>query len=275
MLGRKNLILALVAFVLSGCVGRTMNILQGDFDVSNAPVIRGAEFNMDSNSNKRRAHLEIRDPRNQETRLWNVWNERNQDDHLPKVRADINYVFTSFPVAFDLEWFFKKELMYTSFGFGLDPMPYGKASVGVNGSVGEVGASLFWGADFNYASFENEKYYDGTMFMGPSEEPSDEIEWTKDRYFSFRVGAGAYASLFIGSFALTYAPSVSFPWFLKSYFDSNYEISMSFPSFFTNYFGMTYTYHKQIQASVGVSVVNGMKLGNRLYIASTSVSYLF
>lgn len=278
MLGRFSifLILAFVALILSGCVGRTMNVLQGDFDVASAPAIRGAEYNMEPNSSKRRARLEVRDFRDKKTGLSDVWNNHSQDEYLPKVRADINYVYTLFPIAFDFEWLYKKERLYTSFGFGLDPMPYGKTSLGANGSVGEVGISLFVGFDVNQASYESENYYNGLIFIGPWDDPKDTVEWTDDRYFTFRVGAGAYASLFLGPIALTYAPSVTLPWFMKTYFGpAEYETSLWFPSFFSHYLGVTYTYHEKIQASAGVSIVNGMKLEDRLYIASTAVSYLF
>ncbi len=286
--------------VLDGCHTYKMNVLEGDFDARVAPAMRGAEFAMDSGSTVRRLSVTVHPMKDKTIDLVNVWNKDvyvcdlegeckatdNYDLKLDERKADIDYILESFPVSVELEWMKKYEIVYTAYGFGLDPLPYAKASFGVNFRYGEIGASAFWGLDYGKASYKYEGVFvSGGCIMCVSPEPEYTTGENSDNYLHFRGGVGAYAGLFLGPVAIVYAPSLTRPWLWRDHLEGkafqgvypmdDYDISFAFPWFITNYFGLTYTHDKVVQFRAGVSIVNGKQLADRTYYSSVSASWLF
>lgn len=292
------LIAALLA--LDGCHTYKMSVLEGDFDARVAPAMRGAEFAMDSGSTIRRLSVSVHPMKDKSVDLVNVWNKEvyvcdldgeceatdDYDLKLDERKADIDYILKSFPISIDLEWMNKFETVYTAYGFGLDPLPYAKASFGANFRYGEIGVSTFWGLDYGKATYKYEGVFvSGGCIMCVSPEPEYTTGENSDSYLHFRGGIGAYASLFLGPVALVYVPSLTKPWLWRDDLEGkafqgvepmdDYDISFAFPWFITNYFGVTYTLNKVVQFRVGVSIVNGKQLADREYYGSASASWLF
>ena len=292
--------LMMVLLAFGGCHTYKMSVIEGDFEARIAPATRGAEFAMDSGSTVRRLSVAVRPMKNKSIDLVNVWNKevyvcdlegecKATDDYdlkLDERKADIDYILKSFPVSIDFEWMNKFEMVYTAYGFGLDPLPYAKASFGFNFRYGEIGATAFWGLDYGKASYKYEGVFvSGGCIMCVSPEPKYTIGENSDSYLHFRGGIGGYASLFLGPIALVYAPSLTKPWLWRDDLEGkafqgiepmdDYDISFTFPWLITNYFGITYTHNKVAQFRAGVSIVNGKQLADRTYYGSASASWLF
>ena len=292
--------LMMVLLAFGGCHTYKMSVIEGEFEARIAPAMRGAEFAMDSGSTVRRLSVSVRPMKNKSIDLVNVWNKevyvcdlegecKATDDYdlkLDERKADIDYILKSFPVSIDFEWMKKFEMVYTAYGFGLDPLPYAKASFGSNFRYGEIGATTFWGLDYGKASYKYEGVFvSGGCIMCVSPEPKYTIGENSDSYLHFRGGIGGYASLFLGPIALVYAPSLTKPWLRRDDLEGkafqgigpmdDYDISFTFPWFITNYFGITYTHNKVAQFRAGVSIVNGKQLADRTYYGSASASWLF
>ena len=292
--------LMMVLLAFGGCHTYKMSVIEGDFEARIAPAMRGAEFAMDSGSTVRRLSVSVRPMKNKSIDLVNVWNKevyvcdlegecKATDDYdlkLDERKADIDYILKSFPVSIGFEWMNKFEMVYTAYGFGLDPLPYAKASFGFNFRYGEIGATAFWGLDYDKAFYKYEGVFvSGGCIMCVSPEPKYTIGENSDSYLHFRGGIGGYASLFLGPIALVYAPSLTKPWLWRDDLEGkafqgiepmdDYDISFTFPWFITNYFGITYTHNKVAQFRAGVSIVNGKQLADRTYYGSASASWLF
>ena len=275
-----------VSFALWGCNTYKMSVLEGEFDAQVAPAMRGAEFAMEEHTSLRRLSVSVHPMTDKRIDLVNVWNEQacvcEGEDcceseygyKLNKSRADIDYILKSFPVSIDFEWMNKFDFTYTSYGFGLDPLPYAKFAVGVNFRYGEIGASAFVGLDYGRENYT----YEGISreFHGFTSGYSlDSVKsQNSERYVHARAGFGGYASLFLGPVALVYAPSITEPWIWHDALN-NYDISFEFPWLITNYIGVTYTLNRVAQFRAGVSIVNGKQLADRVYYGSASASWLF
>lgn len=291
-------ILLLVVVLLCGCGTYKMSVNQGSFDTSVPPTVRGAEFEMPSNSSASRLTLGVQEYARKTTKLSKVKNGASivcykthcsdideYSEILPPTVADISYVFTSFPVTFEYEHLQKGEIRYISYGVGLDPMPYGEAAVGLNFRFGEMGLSSYFGLDFGKTkyNYDNISYTPCFITCGDDidhDENTDYNSWQ----FHFRGGIGAYMSLFLGNIALTYSPQLNSPWLWKTDLNTkdywgddgtDYDISFDFPKVISNYFGVSYDFHKYVQYSMGVTVLNGWQLYERLYFLSSSISYIF
>lgn len=287
--------------VFTGCTTRIMSVKEGDFDVTLPPTLKGAEYEMKENSSIYRISADIHRLEKQRSKLSKVWTGKgivcDGEEHCesqieysemiePGV-ADISYVFKSLPVALSLDVIAKKQIRLISYGFGLDPMPYGKISVGLNGRWGEIGLSTYIGIDFNETIYVYEGISASTPFIQSWEEPTHDISYYSGYQFHLRGGFGGYASVFLGPVALTYAPSVQSPWLwtdelagdAAGYSDiippTDYDITFEFPIYFVHYIGLTYNIYEKVQLSAGLTVVNGMQLKERLYFGSGSIAYLF
>lgn len=299
---------------LAGCGDSyKMSVDKGTFDVSLPPTIRGAEFNMREHSSATRVTASVREPSEKSSHLSRVFNgaavvcegERHCPDgkdayfsnpyderrRLFPSKADIYYNFKSFPVSLSIEALMKSENRLLVYGFSLDPMPYITVATGLNGRFGEVGINTYLGLDYSKTdySFRAIYTYETYGFGGDSYVSSFDGDYNEYQ-LSFRGGAGAYASLFLGPVALTYAPMFNSPWLWTTDLktresdglvlehvskESDFDISFKFPSYFSNYFGLTYNTHSGLQYSLGLTVINGSLLDERLFFASTSISYLF
>lgn len=294
-------IMSLLFASLTGCTTRFMSVKEGDFDVTLHPELKGAEYNMKENSSIRRVAVNIHKIENQKTKLSKVWtgaavvcdgeahcgSRTDYSEKLEPGRADISYVFKSWPVSISLEWLEKSQIRFISYGFGLDPAPYGKVSVGLNGRWGEMGMAAYLGFDYSNTSYTYEGISASTPFIQSWDEPTHDNSSYNGYQFHLRGGFGGYASVFFGPVALTYSPSVQSPWLWTSelggdpagYSDlippDEYELTFEFPFYFSHYFGVTWTYREKIQFSAGLTVVNGIQLKERLYFGSGSIAYLF
>ena len=294
-------IVSLLFATLTGCTTRFMSVKEGDFDVTLHPELKGAEYNMKENSSIRRVAVNIHKIENQKTKLSKVWtgsafvcdgdvycsDDVAADEILEPGRADISYVFKSWPVSISLEWLEKSQIRFISYGFGLDPAPYGKVSVGLNGRWGEIGMAAYLGFDYSNTNYVYEGISASGCNIQTCPEPTHDISSYNNEQFHLRGGFGGYASVFFGSFALTYSPSVQSPWlwtielggdpsgFADWIPPSEYELTFEFPFYFSHYFGFTWTYREKMQFSAGLTVVNGIQLKERLYFGSGSIAYLF
>jgi len=286
---------------LTGCTAYFMSVKEGDFDVTLHPTLKGAEYAMDENSSIRRISVDIHRLENQKVKLSKVWTGKavvcDWDAHcgsrtdysevLEPGKADIGYVFKSLPVALSIEWLEKRKIRFISYGFGLDPLPYAKLSVGLNWRYGEIGLSSYFGFDMSNTDYTYEGIAASSPFIQSWPEP-EHLTSTYDGYQDhLRGGFGGYASVFLGPVSLTYAPSVHSPWLwtdelggeTAGYADiippTDYELTFEFPIYFSNYFGITYNIREKMQFSLGLTVLNGIQLEKRLYFGSATIAYLF
>lgn len=295
------LIVSAFFVLLTGCTTRFMSVKEGDFDVTIPPIMKGAEYEMKENSSIRRVSLDIRRLENQKTKLSKVktgkaivcdWDascgsRTDYSEALEPGKANINYVYKSWPVAVSIEWLEKRKNRFISYGMGLDPMPYFKVSVGINGYWGEFGLASYIGWDASNTYYTYEGISASSPFIQSWPEPTHDNSSYSGYQFHLRGGFGGYATVFFGPVALTYSPSVQSPWLWTDdlggdpagYSDlippNEYKLTFEFPVYFSNYFGATYTYHEKMQFSVGLTVVNGIQLNKRLYFGSGSIAYLF
>lgn len=315
----KRLILPLILQIFMTCclVGcgdaYKMSVDKGSFDVSLPPVIRGAEYNMKEKSSAVRITASVREPSEKSSHLSGVFNgaavvcegekhcPRGKDSFLDNPyeservlfpsKVDIYYNFKSFPVALYVESLRKNKNRLLVYGFGLDPMPYVTAAIGLNSRYGEVGINTYIGTDYSKTDYAFRAIYTYQTIGFGGDTYVNSFDGIYNEYqFSFRGGAGAYASLFLGPVALTYAPMFNVPWLwtkdLKTREsdgillehvsrESDFDITFEFPLYLSNYFGVTYNFKKRVQFSLGLTVINGWQLDERLFFASTSISYLF
>ena len=278
-----------------GCTTYKMSVIEGDFDVTLQQPVRGAEFKMKENSKVTRVSLSTNGYGSKESKLSRVWTGaayvRDGDERASKEkysekidpgRADMTYSFKQVPLSLQVEWFKKSELKLVSLGVGLDYMPYGTVTIGMNGCFGELGAAAYLGIDINRTKY----LYEGISASEPFIQSWPEPEHFTDQYDEYqlhlRAGVGAFAGAFFGPITLTYAPMIHFPQFLTNelegqstgYNKTDAEITFDFPFYLSNYFGVTYNFHKSLQYSIGVTVINGYQLNERLYFGSASISWL-
>ncbi len=297
---------------LAGCGDSyKMAVDVGSFDVTLPPTVRGAEFNMQENSSAMRVTASVHEPSEKSSHLSRVFNGAavvcEGEQHCPgkkdaynsyggerflhPSKADIYYNFKSFPVSLSVETLMKSERRLLVYGFGLDPMPYVTAAIGLNSRYGEVGINTYLGLDYSKTdyAFRAIYTYQTIGFGGGTDVGSFEGKY--DEYqFNFRGGTGAHASLFLGPVALTYVPMFNIPWLWTTDLktrepdgillehvsrESDFDVTFKFPFYFSNYFGFTYNAHGGLQYSLGLTVINGTQLDERLIFASTSISYLF
>lgn len=304
----KRLILPLILQIfmtccLVGCNGYKMSVDRGEFDVSLPTVVRGAEYDMDKKSSATRVTLAVREHAEKSTHLSKVYNGAAvvcyDEEHCPNGKfyyekgvanssyeqsilepslSGISYNFKSFPVALNIEWLYKSENRFFSWGLGADPLPYLTAAIGMNGRFGEIGVSSYWGIDYGNTHYDYRALQSQITFIMTDAD----IYYYEGEYeayqFHCRGGVGAYLSLFLGPLALTYAPGISSPWLWKDELEKgtvDYAITFEFPLYLSNYFGVTYNLKKRMQYSLGLTVINGWQLDERLFFASTSISHLF
>lgn len=282
-------------FVGCATTSYKMSVIEGEFDVTLQQPVRGAEFKMEENSKVKRVSLSTNGYGGKETKLSKVWTgsayvrdgERyaSKDDYSKKInpgRADLTYIFKESPLSVQVEMLEKHKLKFVSLGLGLDLMPYGTATIGINGNYGELGASAYLGVDYNSTKYSYEGISASEPFIQTWPEPEAFIDSYDHYQLHLRAGIGSFASLFLGPVALIYAPMIHFPQFLTKelagrstgYDKNEAQITFDFPLYFSNYFGVTYNFHKTMQYSVGVTVINGDQLNERLFFGSASVSWL-
>ena len=293
---RISFVLALCSCCfLLGCTTYKMSVIEGDFDVTLQQPVRGAEFEMKENSKVTRVSLSTNGIGSKESKLSKVWTGAayvkdgetrasitDYSEKLDPGRADMTYSFVKSPLSLQVERFEKNELTFFSVGFGLDFMPYGTGAFGINGRYGELGAAAYLGVDCNRTKYSYEAISSSTAFIQSWPEPEHFTSQNNEYQFHLRAGAGTFAGVFLGPITLTYAPMIHLPQFLTDelngkstgHGETSADITFDFPFYLSNYYGLTYNFHKTMQYHVGVSVINGFQLNERLLFGMASVSWL-
>lgn len=192
-----------------------------------------------------------------------------------KIR-DFYYKRNRFPVSASFTYLKKYEFFVHGFSVGINPDVYARYVLGVNAERFEVGG--FVDAGINFFSENSFDFYECVRYS-----PEGCLEFSEIKHLDneggWRLGAGLYASLFVGRFALSYSPSIYHN--KGNLEDADYEgvdwleFRVNEPFVLSQYMGASVWVHDHWKVTFGVTALSPLNFDDLYWTINSSVGYWF
>ena len=273
----------LFSLVLSGCFGSSgISLSKGDYDIAPPPSIHGAMRHIGKNDSTRIAIAGFGAGKSKQFsgKVHNSSQMVGAKDNieLPEMDGQITY---SLPLLSGfLEW---RDVYGTDqdnewgAGFGLYPFPYVHFFGAINTSISEIGVFGLLSASLESVDYEGVAVEAPSTYreyeLGDYDDSPRNVQETDRLVFRGNAEIGVFVNFFIKNFAISYVPSVYFPWL---FWDDlgDYNTTFFYPILLMHEFQVGYNISKWNVGLAFRDIVSN-KLSGNYWQVHLNVAYYF
>ena len=266
--------------LMSGCTIRAMSLYKGDFEAPAYHNFVGVGKNLQENSGISNITLSGVYVPDRSMRIHGLYNEPEdcdseaKDCYFTKSRIKFRYNLDRFPVMASYTHLYKWQKIIAGVGVGVSKYLQGRFIFGMNDKNYEFGAY----GDIGYGFGEGKYSYKQRAYDLFGDEYG-EYRYS-DKYIGHFVSAfGGYASLYYGSFGVTYSPALYAPWrtrelpISESYED--FDTFFDFPKIISQYIGLSVWITDHWKFTSGATFLTPVNMDQLVVTGNSSIGFWF